>query len=93
MDESSGVHVLDGLEDPALVICLLVDDVLLVNVFEEVGTDDSVQIRLHEVEHKVEVLIVFGADDVEESDDVGMACEFLQEHDLIGSSSTSRKVR
>lgn len=36
-----GVHVLDRLEE-------LVDDVLLVNVLENVGTDDGVEVRFCE---------------------------------------------
>lgn len=60
-----------------LVWNLLVDDVLLVNILQQVGTDHCVQIRLHKVKHQVEVLIVFGTDYGEECDDVGMASQFL----------------
>jgi len=34
------VHVLEGLEE-------LVDDVLLVNVLQDIGSDDGVEIRLY----------------------------------------------
>lgn len=47
-----GVHVLEALE-------ALINDILLVYVLEDVGSDDCVQVRVHEVEHEVNVPIVF----------------------------------
>ena len=40
------------------------------------------QICLHKVEHKINVFGVFGLDYVEETDDVWMAVELLEENNL-----------
>jgi hypothetical protein len=63
---------------------LLVEHVLLVYGLHDVGADDCVEVGLHEVEDEVDVLVVLGAEDAEEGDDVGVAVEFLQEDDLDG---------
>ena len=51
------MHVLETLQT-------LVDNVLLVDVFQNVGSDDSVQVSVHEIEHQVDVAVVFSTDDV-----------------------------
>ena len=43
MQQVGGVHVLEALQ-------ALINDVLLVDVLENVGADDCVQIGVHEVE-------------------------------------------
>jgi hypothetical protein len=48
------VHVFQTFED-------LVYDVLLVNVFQDVSSDNSVKIGLHVVEYEVDVFVVFGS--------------------------------
>jgi hypothetical protein len=75
MEQVSGVHVLQTLED-------LIHDVLLMNVFEDVGSDDGVEICVHEIEHQVDVAVIFGADDVLQANDVLVAGQLLQEDDL-----------
>jgi len=40
------------------------------------------QISLHEIKHHIQILVIFGFDDVDKSDDVLMTVEFLQEHHL-----------
>lgn len=72
---------------------VLVDDVLLVDILQQVGSYDRMEISFHEVEYQIEVLIVFGSDNGEKGDNIGMACEFLQEHNLNQPADTSRKVR
>jgi len=69
------VHVLQTFQD-------LVDDVLLVDIFEDVGTDDSVKISVHEVEDEVNVTIVFSADYVLKANNVLVTSQLLQEDDL-----------
>lgn len=44
------------------------------------------QISLHKIKHQVQVLIVLGLDDVEESNYVIVAIELLQEHDFAECS-------
>jgi hypothetical protein len=51
------VHVLEALED-------LVHDVLLVNVFEDIGSNDGVQVGVHEVKYQVNIAVVFGTDHI-----------------------------
>ena len=69
------MHVLQAFQD-------LVDDVLLVDIFEDVGTDDSVKISVHEVEDEVNVTIVFSADYVLKANNVLVTSQLLQEDDL-----------
>ena len=69
------MHVLQTFQD-------LVDDVLLVDIFEDVGTDDSVKISVHEVEDEVNVTIVFSADYVLKANNVLVTSQLLQEDDL-----------
>ena len=73
------MDVFHGFED-------LINDVLLVDFFEDVCSDDDMQISLHEVKHHVEIFVVFCFDDVDQADNVLMAIEFLEEHNLTKSS-------
>ena len=75
MQKIRRVHVLQAFQD-------LVDDVLLVDIFEDVGTDDSVKISVHEVEDEVNVTIVFSADYVLKANNVLVTSQLLQEDDL-----------
>ena len=75
MQQVGGVHVLQALEN-------LVDDVLLMDLFQDVGTDDSMEVGIHEVENEIDISVVFRPDDVLQSDDVLVADELLQEDDL-----------
>ena len=61
---------------------VLIDDILLVDIFEDVGTDDSVKISVHEVEDEVNVTIVFSADYVLKANNVLVTSQLLQEDDL-----------
>ena len=40
--------------------------------------DDVVQVRLHELEHQVEVLVIRGSVDIQELDDVWVAPKLFQ---------------
>ena len=52
----------------------LVDDVLFVDVFENVSSDDSVHVDFHGIEYQVNIFIVLGSDYIEQSDYVLVAC-------------------
>lgn len=69
------MHVLQALQH-------LIDDILLVDVFEDVGADDGVEVGVHEVEDEVDVTIVFSSDHILKADDVFVARQFLEEDDL-----------
>ena len=69
------MHVLQALE-------YLIDDVLFVDIFEDVRTDHSVQVGVHEVEDKVDVAVVFGANYILEPNYVLMASQLLQKDNL-----------
>jgi len=73
------MHVLHALQ-------YLVDDVLFVDIFEDVSTDDGMQVGVHEVEDKVDVAIIFGANYILEPNNVLMACQLLQKDDLSEGS-------
>lgn len=51
------MHVLEALET-------LVNDILLVDVLEDVGPDDCVEVGVHKIEYKVNVSIVFCSDHI-----------------------------
>mmetsp|Transcript_27717 Transcript_27717/g.73215 ORF Transcript_27717/g.73215 Transcript_27717/m.73215 type:complete len:454 (+) Transcript_27717:27-1388(+) len=58
-----GVHVLQRLEQ-------LVDDVLLVDLLEDLGADDRVQVGLHEVADQIDVLVIVGLEHVQQPHNV-----------------------
>ena len=66
------MHLLEALE-------YLLHYLLFVDVLQNVGADDRVQVGLHLLEDQINVAVVFGADDVQELDYV-FVVEFLQEH-------------
>ena len=71
----------------------LVDDVFLVYGLEDVNSYDLVQVSFHEIKNHVEVLVIFGLDDVLESNDVLMLGELFEEDDFAeGSLSVSGVV-
>ena len=47
------MHVFQTLE-------ALINDVLFMNIFKDIGTNDCVQVRIHEIEDKVDISIIFG---------------------------------
>ena len=51
------MHVFQTLEN-------LVYDVLLMYIFKYIGSDDSMKISVHEVEHQVNVSIIFSSDNI-----------------------------
>lgn len=69
------MHILQALKH-------LIDDILLVDVFEDIGTDDGVEVGIHKVEDEVDVAIVFSSDHVLKADDVLVTRQFLEEDDL-----------
>lgn len=52
------------------------------HVFHYVGSYHRMQVRFHEIEYKIDVLVVLGFQNVEERYDVGVSVELLQEDDL-----------
>ena len=61
----------------------LIHDVLSVDPLEDVSLlDDVVQVRLHELEHQVEVLVVGRSMDIQELDDVWVAPKLFQKDDF-----------
>ncbi len=56
----------------------LVNDILLVNLLKDIGTNHCVKIRFHELKHKIQISVIFGADDVHQADDIVMTSKLLQ---------------
>ena len=75
MKQVGRVHVFKALED-------LVHDVLLVNVFKDIGSNDGVQVGVHEVKYQVNVAVVFGTDHILQNNDVLVASQLLQENNF-----------
>ena len=69
------MHVFQTLEN-------LVYDVLLMYIFKYIGSDDSMKISVHEVEHQVNVSIIFSSDNILKADNIFMTRQFLQENDF-----------
>ena len=65
---------------------VLIDDILLVDIFEDVGTDYCVKIGIHEVEDKIDITVVFSANDILQSNDVLVTRKLLQENNLAERS-------
>ena len=72
MKQLGGVHVLETLK-------ALVNDILFMNVLQNVGSDDRVQIRIHKIKHQVNISVVFRPNHILKPDDVFMAIQLLQE--------------
>ena len=68
------------------------------DVLEDVGSDNGVKICIHKIEDKIDITVVFGSNDILQSNDIFMTAEFLQEYNLaerslrIGSILESIKV-
>ena len=75
MKDVGTVHVLEGLEE-------LVHGVLLVDVLEDAGPDDGVEVSLHVLEDQVDVPVIVSLQHVQQLDDVLVPMQLLQEHDL-----------
>ncbi len=56
------------------------------NVFEDVSSDNSMQISIHEVKDKIYVSIVLSTYHILKSDDIFVAGELLKEDDFSESS-------
>ena len=67
------MHVLETLE-------ALVDDVLFVDIFQDVGSNNRVQISVHKVEHKVNISIVLRTNHILKSNNVLVSIQFLQKY-------------
>lgn len=85
MYEFPGVHILDALE-------YLIHNIFLMDVLHDVGPDDGVQVRLHEIEHQIDIFIIFCLEDVQQGYDVRVAVELLQEYHLAVCSLRIRRI-
>lgn len=86
MNNGSSMHVLERFGE-------LIDNESNVDVLEYALGDDVVEIRLHELEEQVYVLIIISADGVKELDDVGMV-ELLEDLDFsIGALRISGMLK
>jgi hypothetical protein len=52
------------------------------NVLHDSSPDNSMQIGFHKVEDKVNIFGALGLNNIEKTDDVGVAVKLLQEDDL-----------
>jgi hypothetical protein len=54
------------------------------------------QVRLHEIEHQVQILVIFRLNDILQSDDISMVSHLLQEHNFpesaLGISSIMESI-
>ena len=75
MEEIGGVHEFEAFQD-------LVDDILFVDVLQDVSSDYSMQVCVHEVKYQVDVSVIFGPDHVLKPNDILMTVELLQKDDL-----------
>ena len=52
------MHVLESLQNPKINRELLVDNIFFVNLLQDIGSDDRMEVGLHEIEDKVQVSVV-----------------------------------
>ena len=74
MDQLTGVHVFEGFEE-------LVNYKFFMDLFENARADDHMQICieyrctcLHEVKHQIKIFVIFCLYDVQQPDNVLVAC-------------------
>ena len=64
------MHVLQTLQT-------LVDNVLLVDVLQDVSSDDCVQVSVHEIENQVNITVILCTNDVLEADNILVSSQLL----------------
>jgi len=79
------MHVLQTLQD-------LVNNVLLVDVFENVGSDDCMQICVHKIKDKIDIAVILSPNHILESNYVLVPSQLLQEDNLTESSLRVSRV-
>ena len=62
------------------------------DVLQNVGADDCMQICIHEIEDQINVSVVLRTDNILQADDILMARQLLQEDDFSESSLCVRCV-
>ena len=60
----------------------LVDNVLFVNVFQNVSSYNSMQVRIHKIKHKVNVPIIFCSYSILQPNYILVTRQFLQKYNL-----------
>ena len=58
------MHVLDSFEYSKINREILIKDISLVYIFHYVGSNDGMQVRLHEVKYQVDIFVIFRFEDV-----------------------------
>ena len=79
------MHVLQTLQD-------LVNNVLLVDVFENVSSDDCMQICVHKIKDKIDITVILSPNHILESNYVLVPSQLLQEDNLTESSLRVSRV-
>ena len=71
MQKIRRVHVFETLQ-------ALVNDVLLVDIFEDVRSNDGMQVSVHKVEDEIDIAIILGTNRVLQANNVLVTVQFLQ---------------
>jgi len=79
------MHVLQTLQD-------LVNNVLLVDVFENVSPDNRMQICVHKIKDKIDIAVILSPNHILESNYVLVPSQLLQEDNLTESSLRVSRV-
>ena len=61
-------------------------------IFKDVGSYHSMEVGIHEIEHQVNVSVIFCPDDILKADDIFMTRQFLQENDFSKRSLCIRCI-
>ena len=67
------MHVFDAFKS-------LIDNILLMDIFKYISSNDSMQICIHEIENQINITIVFSSYDILKSNNIFMTIEFLKEN-------------
>ena len=64
---------------------LLIENVFFMNIFKNFGSNDSMQISLHEIKNKIDVFVILCSDEILQTNDVRVAIQLAQENNLAES--------
>ena len=75
MQQIGGVHVFETFE-------ALVNDILLMNILQNIGSNNGMQIRIHEIEDEIDIPVVFCSYHILQSNDVLVTVQLLEEYNF-----------
>ena len=85
MHDGTRVHELECTQN-------LVNDVLLVDILQDVSLDHVVQVRIHVLEHEVDIAVILSTNDIQKPYNIQVVMQLLEKHDLTERSLSVRSI-